>query len=667
MPASGKREAAEDAAAAAAAAPSAAKRARLASGEAGEADVVSQDGAGAAGAAGAGAGAVPQALSAEEARAKAEALRQQMELLRQQKLAKKKLKKTKRKLEASHSQQQQQQQKEQQTGAKSETELAPSSSSSPPPPTSSPGGKRKSTAAPDTVPESKKHRGGNNVESAPRAATASTRNPYLTYADDEQDNQLAGIEPGESAEDVARDWERRRARKQKKAFQIVPQGKYIEEAKAQREHEARREYIKNRRDLDKRRHFRQLLGGQSTTSQKTNATSGPAKSENAMDTSEDARTSLVQRAPPPEMEWWDRKVVSRRRLVNLAQQKEKNTSQTAEDGGTPDESKDEAKTMTEKTDGDSPQDSKREDVDPEDVADADDETDNVQESGTNKDDSRSIEFGYEDLKANAIVTLKLVQHPAHIASIVPSRPAPPIPLYLTKEERKRLRRQTRREKQQELHDRIAAGLIPPPPPKVKMSNMMRVLGEQAVLDPSKMEAEVRRQTQARIRDHEMRNQANKLTPQEKWDKKLRKVAEDSQGPPQVAVYRVSELTEPATVAAGNRFKMDANAQKQLLTGCVVIVPEAVDIGGGEKKKCNLVVVEGGAKRLYQFEKQMLRRIKWDPDGSTGNTCVKVWQGVVSTKTWPRRFEFQEFASASEAKTYLDSLGVGHYWDTALRL
>lgn len=37
------------------------------------------------------------------------------------------------------------------------------------------------------------------------------------------------------------------------------------------------------------------------------------------------------------------------------------------------------------------------------------------------------------------------------------------------------------------------GLEPPPEPKLKLSNMMRALGQQAVQDPTKIEAHVREQ------------------------------------------------------------------------------------------------------------------------------------------------------------------------------
>jgi U4/U6 small nuclear ribonucleoprotein PRP3 len=42
---------------------------------------------------------------------------------------------------------------------------------------------------------------------------------------------------------------------------------------------------------------------------------------------------------------------------------------------------------------------------------------------------------------------------------------------------------------------------------------MKVLGDQAVADPSKIEKKVMEQVQARVTNHEMRNLARKLTPQ----------------------------------------------------------------------------------------------------------------------------------------------------------
>ena len=61
------------------------------------------------------------------------------------------------------------------------------------------------------------------------------------------------------------------------------------------------------------------------------------------------------------------------------------------------------------------------------------------------------------------------------------------------QERKKLRKQRRREEEKEKQEMIQFGLIPKPEPKVKMSNLMRVLGSEAVQDPTKVEAHVRAQ------------------------------------------------------------------------------------------------------------------------------------------------------------------------------
>ncbi|CAN0400701.1 unnamed protein product, partial [Hapterophycus canaliculatus] len=55
----------------------------------------------------------------------------------------------------------------------------------------------------------------------------------------------------------------------------------------------------------------------------------------------------------------------------------------------------------------------------------------------------------------------------------------------------------------------------------------QVLGDQAVVDPSKVESLVMGQVHRRKAEHEARNQAAKLTPQERRDKKKRKMVEDT--------------------------------------------------------------------------------------------------------------------------------------------
>lgn len=624
--------------------------------------------------------AMAAAMSSEEALKQAEALKAQLEMLKAQKLAKKKAKNTKSKASSKANksstgedaaQTAKRKAAEEEYRNDSQDQIADLQIAKKQRRESSGDQRHGAEAEVNTTSSDTIDASGSMAAPKPAVVSASVKNPYLAYFGDNvedpdgageskaarNDNSTTDPYADDRLEDAQDRWKRKRALKQKRAFKIVPQGTFIEAANEQREQDLRREYAKNRRDMDKRRHFRQLLDGQrKSPTSTTQSLSAESKTESL---------NLVERPPPPAMEWWDQKLVSKRRMETIL--KKRDRAETAGDASLKSLSSSSSTMSSETSSAPAPTTGEISESDGPASNDTQSQAGAVSMAGDVEDEhDEGGKFCYEDLHIDAIRTLNLVQHPELVKSTVPTRPAPAIPLYLTKEERKRLRRQARREKQQELHDRIAAGLIPPPPPKVKMSNMMRVLGEQAVLDPSKMEAEVRRQTQERIRDHEMRNQANKLTPQEKWDKKLRKVAEDSQGAPEVAVYYVSELTQPATVAASNRFKMDANAQKLLLTGCAVIVPEPVDVGRGVMKTCNIVIVEGGPKRLRQFEKQMLQRIKWDPDGTTGNRCIKVWQGVVSAKAWPQRFEFQEFANAQDAREYLAARGVEHYWDTAIR-
>jgi len=262
---------------------------------------------------------------------------------------------------------------------------------------------------------------------------------------------------------------------------------------------------------------------------------------------------------------------------------------------------------------------------------------------------------FENLKIENQKTFKLVEHPTFIKPLIPlNTKSRSIPLYLTKKERRRIRRQKRSERQQDMRDQVAAGLMPPPPPKVKLSNLMRVLGEQAVADPSRLEKEVYEQTQARIKNHEMRNLASKLTPAEKWEKKQKKIREDSVGAPTVTVYWVHNICNPAEIAASNRFKIDVNAQKFGLTGCLVAVSDE------STKGANLVLVEGGERASTKFEQQMLKRIKWPGfNGSPG--CLKMWSGK-GMKSFHSKFEFHDFTSVDDARKFCRQKGIVDYFD-----
>lgn len=109
--------------------------------------------------------------------------------------------------------------------------------------------------------------------------------------------------------------------------------------------------------------------------------------------------------------------------------------------------------------------------------------------------------------------------------------------FLTKKERKKIRRMNRREALKDEQEKIRLGLIPAPEPKVKLSNLMRVLGTEAVQDPTKMEQYVRRQMEKRKRAHEQANAARKLTKEERKQKRIKKLKEDTSRVVHVSIYK----------------------------------------------------------------------------------------------------------------------------------
>jgi U4/U6 small nuclear ribonucleoprotein PRP3 len=141
-----------------------------------------------------------------------------------------------------------------------------------------------------------------------------------------------------------------------------------------------------------------------------------------------------------------------------------------------------------------------------------------------------------DPDAEDVIITSYVQHPVPVPPPLPDAAPAPKPLMMTKRERKKLRRQNRLERQKEKQDKIRMGLLPPDPPKVRIANLMRVLGTEAVQDPTKVEAEVRRQMMARQNAHNQHNDEKKLTAEEKREKLTKKMVGSSDSVV-VAVFR----------------------------------------------------------------------------------------------------------------------------------
>lgn len=278
-----------------------------------------------------------------------------------------------------------------------------------------------------------------------------------------------------------------------------------------------------------------------------------------------------------------------------------------------------------------------------------------------------------------------VQHPIPLRAPWDHIAVRPRALMLTKREQRKLRRQRRAAEQQDKRDRIKMGLLPPEPPKVKLSNLMRVLTSEAVSDPTKIEARVRREIAARKDAHERQNAERKLTPEQRRDKQQRSKQIDETKGIYCHVYKVKHLISPR-----HKFKLRRNALDHALTGVVVFHPTMA-----------LIVVEGSGKALKQYKRLMTVRIDWtdpadptapesadkqDPDLATAtasapvafkhlttsqenvdwstNTCQLIFEGPIRQRYWSA---FRAHAAPTD-QAARDALGdaMQGYWDLATR-
>lgn len=270
-----------------------------------------------------------------------------------------------------------------------------------------------------------------------------------------------------------------------------------------------------------------------------------------------------------------------------------------------------------------------------------------------------VEDNVTDNKLKMDKITMYVEHPQPIEPPAEPAPPPPQPLKLTKKEQKKLRTQRRLAKEKDRQEMIRQGLIEPPKPKIKMSNLMKVLGSEATQDPTRLEMEIRSAAAEREQAHVDRNIARKLTPAERREKKERKLFDDpSTLETIVSVYKINDLSHPQT-----RFKVDVNAQENRLTGCAVI-----------SDGISVVVVEGGSKSIKRYGKLMLKRINWaaavaneeedENDVAPINKCMLVWQGSAAKPSFNRFLIHQCRTEAAARKVFADA-GVAHYWELAV--
>ncbi|KAK4990407.1 U4/U5/U6 small nuclear ribonucleoprotein prp3 [Elasticomyces elasticus] len=268
-----------------------------------------------------------------------------------------------------------------------------------------------------------------------------------------------------------------------------------------------------------------------------------------------------------------------------------------------------------------------------------------------------------------------IQHPVLLMPPQEKNAPASKPMYLTKTEQAKLRRQKRHADLKEEQAKIRLGFKEPPPPKVKKSNMMRVLGELAVKDPTAVEARVNREIAQRAADHEAANEERKLTKEQRAEKLRLQQEADAKKGIKVSVYKVDNLCY-----GKHRYQIDVNAKEHGLTGTVILHPQL-----------NLVIVEGGAYSVTAFRKLMLNRIKWTenvapapakeerrevervwlraedeegkPKDMSLNKCTLVWEGEEKQRAF-RKWTSKVCETDGEAKEALKWNKMENMWTLA---
>jgi U4/U6 small nuclear ribonucleoprotein PRP3 len=220
---------------------------------------------------------------------------------------------------------------------------------------------------------------------------------------------------------------------------------------------------------------------------------------------------------------------------------------------------------------------------------------------SNIDDPKTLKIDTPD----SIIT-EYIQHPVLLEPPQEKNMPAPKPMFLTAKEQAKIRRQRRMAELKEQQAKIRLGLEPAPPPKVKKGNLMRVLGEEAVKDPTAVEARVNREIEARHQAHVEMNEERKLTKEQRHEKLALNQEKDAAKGIRLMVFKIDNLAN-----GSHRFKIAKNAEQMALTGVCIMHP-----------RYNLVVVEGGEHSIRQYRKLMLQRIDW-----TENSPTRIKEGT----------------------------------------
>jgi U4/U6 small nuclear ribonucleoprotein PRP3 len=239
-----------------------------------------------------------------------------------------------------------------------------------------------------------------------------------------------------------------------------------------------------------------------------------------------------------------------------------------------------------------------------------------------------------------------VDHPTPVYTAPINMTSHTVVMHLTDIEKRKLKRLKKAKKLQDLREKMKLGLLQPPPQKIKLSNMVKLLAKEATADPSRTEQEVMEKYNQRLQQHEQRNEERKLSKPQKLERALRKLRRDSARESRTVIFRVERLQHKK-----NLFKVMKNAEQLALVGACIRLPEG---------QPTLLVVEGGKQALKMYKNLCLRRIDWKLEVPPGS-CNVVWEAEIKDAVF-RRFSIKEVASELEARKLLGKRGVEHYFD-----
>ncbi|PQE21756.1 u4 u6 small nuclear ribonucleo protein [Rutstroemia sp. NJR-2017a BBW] len=285
-------------------------------------------------------------------------------------------------------------------------------------------------------------------------------------------------------------------------------------------------------------------------------------------------------------------------------------------------------------------------------------------------DPKTLKIGTPD----SIIT-EYIQHPVLLEPPQEKNAPAPKPMFLTAKEQAKLRRQRRMAELKEQQAKIRLGLEPAPPPKVKKGNLMRVLGEEAVKDPTAVEARVNREIADRYQKHVEMNEDRKLTKEQRHEKLAVNQEKDAAKGIHLLVFKIDNLAN-----GSHRFKIAKNAEQYALTGICILHP-----------RFNLVIVEGGEHSIRQYRKLMLQRIDWTQNSPTRikegtkaaalqdwlkaedekgelkdmtlNKCVLVFEGEEKSRAF-RKWQSKVCETDSVARDALTRAKMDNFWTLA---